>query len=229
MKTTSQRWRSKILTLSFILFTIAAQADNNILNERINALLNGPEENSADAITRHAILLTSPEKLAALCAEPHLALSGSQRLTGNSTVVAQCGSKKHFLQVRIEAVGTWWIAARDLPAGSQLSQQDVTPRSGSLANLPAGVVLNSHHIQGAVLTRPLRAGQPLTERQLRKSWRVNRGEEVEIIAYGNGFHIMARGKALDNAAVNDAVRVRMKNGQLVTGSVNDDGSVRINL
>ncbi|GLR07517.1 flagellar basal body P-ring formation chaperone FlgA [Mixta theicola] len=180
-------------------------------------------------MTRRAVLLTSPDKLASLCADPHLSLSGGQRLTGNRTVVAQCGNKKHFFQVRIEAEGSWWVAARDLKTGSILNPDDVVQRSGSLANLPSGLVMNLGSIRGAVLTRPVRAGQPLTENQLRKSWRINRGEEIDVIAYGNGFHIMARGKALDNAAVNGAVRVRMKGGQLVTGSVNSDGSVRINL
>lgn len=224
-----QLWRNILLTLFIILFTFPVQADNNTLGEKLNALLNGAEENSATNMTRHAVLLTPSEKLTSLCAEPHLSLSGSQRLTGNRTVVARCGNKKHFLQIRIEAEGTWWLAARNMKTGSVLSREDVVSRHGSLANLPAGVVMNIDHIHGAVLTRPARAGQPLMENQLRQRWRVHRGEEIDVIAYGRGFHIMTRGKALDNAVVHGAVRVRMKNGQLVKGSVNKDGSVRINL
>jgi flagella basal body P-ring formation protein FlgA len=228
MKNRRHLWRKILTLLFFILFTIPAQADNN-LTEKINALLNGPGENIAANITRRAVLLTSPEKLALLCANPHLSLSSNPRLVGNRTVVAQCGNKKYFLQIRTEAEGQWWVAARDLKAGSVLSSDDLTQRQGSLENLPGGVILNPGNFTGAVLTRPVRAGQPLTENQLRKSWRISRGEEIDIVAYGEGFHIMARGKALDNGAVNDAIRVRMKNGQLVTGNVNNDGSVRINL
>ncbi|MGD8107178.1 flagellar basal body P-ring formation chaperone FlgA [Pantoea sp. FN0302] len=229
MKKTRHIWRSIVLTLFCILFTFAAQADNNTLTEKINALVNDASKNIAANVTRHVILLTSSEKLAALCADPYLSLSGNQRLTGQRTVIARCGNKKHFLQVRIEAEGSWWVAARDLKKGSMLSPEDIIQRSGSLTNLPADLVMQPSALQGAVLTRPVRTGQPLTKNQLRKSWRINRGEETDVIAYGNGFHIMARGKALDNAAVNDPVRVRMKSGQLVTGSVNHDGSVRINL
>lgn len=228
MKNICHLWRKILTLLFFILFTIPVQADNN-LTEKINALLNGAGENIAANMTRRAVLLTSPEKLASLCASPHLSLSGNPRLTGNRTVVAQCDNKKYFLQIRIEAEGQWWVAARDLKAGSVLNSDDLLQRRGSLANLPSGVIMDAGNFVGAVLIRPVRAGQPLTENQLRKSWRISRGEEIDIIAYGNGFHIMARGKALDNAAVNDAVRVRMKNGQLVTGNVNNDGSVRINL
>ena len=229
MKKSRQPWHNRILTLFSLLFTLSAQADNNTLTEKINRLLNGSEKNINDNITRHGVLLTPPDKLTSLCADPQLSLSGTPRLTGNQTVVARCGGKKHFLQVRVEAAGSWWVAARDLPAGSMVGEDDVVQRRGSLANLPAGVMTNLSALRGAVLTRPVRAGQPLTENRLRKSWRINRGEEIDIIAYGRGFHIMGRGKALDNAAENEAVRVRMKSGQLVTGSVNSDGSVRINL
>ncbi|MDR7343749.1 flagella basal body P-ring formation protein FlgA [Pantoea alhagi] len=218
-------WQSTLL----ILFSLVAQADNTMLTGKINALLNGADENITDNIKRHVILLTPEDKLASLCTDPQLSMSGNPRLSGNRTVVAQCGNKKHFLQVRIEAQGSWWVAARELKTGSVLSPNDVVQRSGSLANLPSGVVMNPNDFRGAVLTRPLRTGQPLTQNQLRKKWRINRGEEIDIIAHGSGFHIRSRGKALDNAAINDAIRVRMKSGQLVTGSVNSDGSVRINL
>lgn len=229
MKKSRHLWRNTVLTLFFFLFTLNAQADNSTLTEKINLLLNGTDKNSDVTVTRHGILLTPPDKLALLCADPHLSLSGNQRLTGKRTVVARCGSKKYFLQVRIEAEGSWWVAAKDLIAGHAVSQDDVIKRSGSLANLPSGLVMNMNALQGAVLTRPVRAGQPLTENRLRKRWRINRGEETDVIASGNGFHIITRGKALDNAAINEAVRVRMKSGQLVTGSVTSDGSVRVNL
>lgn len=225
MKKLRQMWQGTLL----ILFSFLAYADNTTLTEKINALLNDANQNITADIKRHVVLLTPPDKLSSLCAAPRLSLSGNPRLSGNRTVVAQCGNKKHFLQVRIEAEGSWWVAARELKTGSVLNANDLVQRSGSLANLPSGVVMNPNDFRGAVLTRPLRTGQPLTQNQLRKKWRINRGEEIDIIAHGNGFHIKSRGKALDNAAINETIRVRMKSGQLVTGSVHSDGSVRINL
>lgn len=227
MKKLFYRWWKILLLLFFIPFTTSAQIDNDSLIQKINALLNGDSRETG--VVRRATLLSTAEKRMALCDEPRLSLSGAQRLTGNRTVVAQCGNKKHFIQIRVEAEGRWWVAARDLKAGSMLNTQDIVPRSGPLANLPGDVMTQLGSIEGAVLTRAVRAGQPLTQNQLRKSWRVSRGEEVDVIAWGDGFHIYAKGKALDNAAVDEAVRVRMKTGQLVSGSVNKDGSVRINL
>lgn len=225
MKKLRKMWQSTLL----ILFSLMAQADTITLTGKINALLNSADKNITADIRRHVTLLTPADKLASLCADPQLSLSGHSRLSGNRTVVAQCGNKKHFLQVRIEAEGSWWVAARELKTGSVLSADDLVQRSGSLANLPSGLVMDPNDFRGAVLTRSLRTGQPLTQSQLRKNWRINRGEEINIIVYGNGFHIRSRGKALGNAAINEAIRVRMKSGQLVTGSVNSDGSVRINL
>lgn len=225
MKKLRQIWKSTLL----LLFSLVAQAEDTTLTGKINALLNDADKNITASIKRHVVLLTPADKLASLCAAPQLSLHGNPRLSGNRTVVAQCGTKKHFLQVRIEAEGSWWVAARELKTGSVLSPDDMVQRRGSLANLPAGVVMDLNDFRGAVLTRPLRTGQPLTQNQLRKKWRINRGEEIDIIAHGNGFHIRSKGKALGNAAINEAIRVRMKSGQLVTGSVHSDGSVRINL
>ncbi|POC77778.1 flagellar biosynthesis protein FlgA, partial [Vibrio vulnificus] len=51
----------------------------------------------------------------------------------------------------------------------------------------------------------------------------------QVNAQGEGFSISGAGKAMNNAAAEDSVRVRMASGQIVSGVVGDDGAIRITL
>ncbi len=55
------------------------------------------------------------------------------------------------------------------------------------------------------------------------------GQSVQVSARGEGFAIQNTGKALNNAAVNDALQVRMDSGQIVNGRLMADGSVQVML
>jgi len=50
-----------------------------------------------------------------------------------------------------------------------------------------------------------------------------------VIASGEGFSVNSEGKALNNAAVAQNARVRMISGQVVSGTVDSDGNILINL
>ena len=62
-----------------------------------------------------------------------------------------------------------------------------------------------------------------------KAWRVKAGQRVNVIASGDGFSANAEGQALNNAAVAQNARVRMVSGQVVSGVVDADGNILINL
>lgn len=55
------------------------------------------------------------------------------------------------------------------------------------------------------------------------------GQRVNVIASGDGFSANAEGQALNNAAVAQNARVRMISGQVVSGVVDADGNILINL
>ncbi len=204
---------------------LQAQAEKTALENHIAALFNN-EQNGP--ITRRVTILTSPNKLAELCATPRLSISGNDsRLSGNRSVIAQCGKQKKFIQVNIQAEGTWWTASRGLKPGTPIEADDITAQSGTMARLPSGVLLRKDDIVGQITTRAINAGQPIVENHLRKRWKVTAGQEVDLLAAGAGFQIRTRGKALDNAALNETLRVRTASGQLVTGKVTAEGKVDI--
>ena len=210
-----------------LLASVASQpsAEQQLL-VKLDALVALPP--SAGNVVRTVELLASPAQIEALCDTPQLTLNGHEtRLTGKRTVTARCGARKHYLPIRINAEGTWWVTRHALASGAVVQHQDIEPMTGALASLPPGLVFDAAAIVGQRVTRNVAAGKPLMENQLRQQWRLRAGDTVDLITAGAGFRIRSQGKALNNAAVNDMLRVRVSNGQTVSGKVAADGQVMI--
>ncbi|KAA5998243.1 flagellar basal body P-ring formation protein FlgA [Pantoea sp. M_5] len=90
-------------------------------------------------------------------------------------------------------------------------------------------LLNSDSVADAVVLRDIPPGQPINPAMLRQPWRVKAGQSVMVIASGDGFDASGEGKALNNATRSQWVRVRMGNGQIVSGKVREDGNILITL
>ncbi|MCM7512680.1 flagellar basal body P-ring formation chaperone FlgA [Enterobacter hormaechei] len=193
---------------------------------KLDSLIEQPE--NGNEIVRSITLLATPAQLAAVCDNPTLSLMGrDDRLTGKRTVLAQCGPRRHFLPVRISAEGTWWVASQSLPGGAIVQRSDIEPVSGSLDHQPSGLIFNADAIIGQRLTRAIDAGKPLLENQLRHQWRLRAGQTVDLVTAGSGFRIRSQGKALNNAAVDEVLKVKTVGGRTVSGKVGADGQVMI--
>lgn len=193
---------------------------------KLDALIKQPETGSG--IVRTAKLLATPAQLAAVCENPTLSLVGrDSRLTGKRTVLAQCGARRHYLPVRISAQGTWWVASQSLPGGAIVQRSDIEPVTGALDHQPSGLIFNADAIIGQRLTRAIDAGKPLLENQLRQQWRLRAGQTVDLVTTGSGFRIRSQGKALNNAAVDDVLKVKTAGGRTVSVKVGADGQVMI--
>ncbi|MEI9537350.1 flagellar basal body P-ring formation chaperone FlgA [Enterobacter cancerogenus] len=193
---------------------------------KLDALIQQPEPGSD--IVRTVSLLATPAQLEAVCDNPELSLVGrDSRLTGKRTVLARCGARRHFLPVRIGAQGTWWIASQSLPGGAIVQRSDIEPVTGNLDHQPNGLIFNPDEIIGQRLTRAVVAGKPLLENQLRQQWRLRAGQTVDLVTTGSGFRIRSQGKALNNAAVDETLKVKTAGGRTVTGKVDSAGQVII--
>ncbi|MEZ3500058.1 flagellar basal body P-ring formation chaperone FlgA [Pantoea sp. KPR_PJ] len=206
-----------------------AHAEERTLQTRIAALFNQnellPPEAHPDVSLR---LLTPPAQLATLCATPSLSLSGRlNRLSGMHSVIAQCGTRRHFIQVSLDITATWWQATRAIPPGQSVTREDIRPQRGSLAHAPNGLIFEPARIVGRIAQRTVNPGEPLVERQLRPQWMIKAGQKVDMTYIGNGFRISATGKALDNAALNASFRIQSASGQIVTATAIAPGKASI--
>ncbi len=211
--------------------TDTAQTNQQRLQIKIDELLkqrHGLGDNTD--LVQFATILTSADKLADICEKPVLSIAGNdKRLTGKRSVIATCGKRKRFVQIEVNAKGTWWVAKHELPAGQVIEASDIEPHTGTLEHQPAIPIFNASQIIGQTTTRTIQAGDAVLDNQLRQQWRVRAGQIVDILATGSGFRIRSQGKALNNAAVNGTLRVQTRNRQTVTGQVNTRGEVEINL
>lgn len=163
------------------------------------------------------------------CDAPAFSTPGNSRLWGNLTVVAQCGNAKQYLQVTVQAMGDYVVAAAPIVRGSPIQAQSVTLMRGRLDQLPPRTMLNLSQAEDAISLRDVAIGQPIQLSMVRQSWRVKAGQKVMVVAQGEGFSINSEGQALNNAAVAQNARVRMPSGQVVSGQVSADGNILINL
>lgn len=212
------------LTTALLVLCPLAQAQD--LNARLSAFFAQRLAGFSDEVV---VKVKTADNLLPHCEQPALSVQGNARLWGNVNVLAQCGSEKRYIQVMVQATGNYVVAATPLSRGSALTSASVTLKRGRLDQLPPRTLLDSNQIQDAVALRDLAAGQPIQQFMLRQSWRVKAGQRVQVIASGEGFSVNGEGQALNNAAIAQNARVRMSSGQVVSGVVNADGNVLINL
>ena len=75
----------------------------------------------------------------------------------------------------------------------------------------------------------LQAGQPLRANMVRPAPVFPRGAQVRVKSIGSGFHVVANGEALDAGVEGQAARVKLSNGQVVTGTVRPGQVVEVKL
>lgn len=196
------------------------------LQDRLTAFFAQQLEGFSDDVK---VTVRTPPNLYPSCEQPSFTVTGTTKLWGNVNVLARCASEKRYLQVAVQATGNYVVAAVPVARGSVLQSNSVTLKRGRLDQLPPRTMLDINQAQDAVSLRDLAPGQAIQLSMLRQAWRVKAGQQVMVVANGEGFSINSEGKALNNAAVAQNARVRMSSGQVVSGTVSSDGNILINL
>ena len=212
------------LTATLLLWSALSQAQD--LNTQLTAFFAQRLAGFSDEVS---VQIRTPANMLPTCETPEFSVAGNTRQWGNVSVTARCDTGKRFIQVAVQATGDYVVASRNIPRGAALQPDSVTLKRGRLDQLPPRTILDIHQAQNAVSLRDLVPGQPLQLSMLRQSWRIKAGQRVRVIASGEGFSVNSEGKALNNAAVAQNARVRMISGQVVSGTVDSDGNILINL
>lgn len=212
------------LWFTALLFSHHAQADD--LAAQIDRFIKLQFASSSVEIS---VLVRTPAQQWPQCEQPQLALPPNARRWGNLSVSVRCGQERRFIQVQVQAIGHYLVSARGIGAGSKLAATDVRLKTGRLDTLPPRTLTQTSQAIGAVSLRHISPGQPLNLAMLRRDWVIRAGQPVQVMAQGEGFNISGAGKAMNNAAVEDNVRVRMLSGQIVSGIARHDGTIQIAL
>ncbi|WP_343644851.1 flagellar basal body P-ring formation chaperone FlgA [Enterobacter sp.] len=212
------------LAATLLLLSPLAQADG--LQEKLTTFFAQQLAGFSDDVK---VTVRTPSNLYPSCEQPSFTVTGTTKLWGNVNVLARCANEKRYLQVAVQATGNYVVAAVPVARGSVLQSNSVTLKRGRLDQLPPRTMLDINQAQNAVSLRDVAPGQAIQLSMLRQAWRVKAGQQVMVVANGEGFSINGEGKALNNAAVAQNARVRMSSGQVVSGTVSADGNILINL
>jgi flagella basal body P-ring formation protein FlgA len=87
--------------------------------------------------------------------------------------------------------------------------------------------LTRQNAVGEVTRQALSPGQVLRDAYLKHENSILAGQQVSVIARGSGFSVVNRGHALNSAARGALIRVKLDNGQVVSGIAGDAGVVDV--
>lgn len=169
----------------------------------------------------------------ASCTQVEPYLPAGTRLWGRSRVGVRCvdGVAKWnvFLPVTVKAHGRAWVVRRDVAPGAVLGEADVMEAEVDWAEDASPVVIDPRQWVGQVATRALGTGQTLRQNMVRPAQVFQAGTQVRVTAQGPGFQITSDGQALSAGVVGQLARVRMENGRIMSGTVLDARTVRLEM
>lgn len=164
------------------------------------------------------------------CAELAAFLPGGARAWGALSVGVRCESPvswSAYLQARVSVMTDYLVTARALRAGQIVGPTDIARRHGDLAALPDNTLTDPTQAVGHRTRYAIAPGNPVRGDMLRIPAAVKQGQNVKVISSGDGFQVSSEGRALNNAAPGETVRVRMPNGQVISGTASAIGVVEV--
>ena len=174
-----------------------------------------------------------PRLRLAACARVEPYLPAGSRLWGRTRLGLRCAEGETrwnvFLPVTVKAFGPAWVLIGNVPTGTVLSAADAVQAEVDWAAEHTSVLADPALWVGLVAARPLQGGQTLRQAMLRAPTIFQAGAQVRVSAQGSGYAVSAGGQAMNAGSVGQTVRVRMDNGKVVSGIVNENGTVSVNL
>lgn len=155
------------------------------------------------------------------------------RLWGKSRIGLRCleGAVRWnvFLPLTVRAWGPAWVLRRPVAAGAILTQEDADIAEIDWAEQHAAVLADTSKWVGQQAAYALPAGQALRQNMVRPVPAFGPGAQVRVASHGNGFRVTVLGQALTAGVEGQPVRVRLKGGRVVTGTVREDQTVEVQM
>ena len=167
------------------------------------------------------------------CARVEPYLPAGARLWGRTRLGLRCvegpTAWNVFLPVTVKAFGPAWVLTGAVAPGAVLTAADATEAEVDWAAETAPVMANPDMWVGQIAARQLLAGQALRQSMVRAPQLFRAGAQVKVVAQGPGYAVTSAGQAMSAGAVGQTVRIRMDNGRIVSGVVNESGTIDITL
>lgn len=154
-------------------------------------------------------------------------------MPGNLSVAVSCTSSqpwKIYIQASVHAFKPVYVAKSPISRGEGIYPNSVELKKRNITSLNGRYITDITHLEGTVAKRQINQGQIISPILLAKSKLIKRGESVTIIAEMSGISVRMKGKALNDAAAGEQVRVKnMKSKRIIEGIAVKRGQVRVNI
>lgn len=121
------------------------------------------------------------------------------------------------LPVRVAVIGQVVVAAGPLPAGVNLSQEQLALADTDIAAEAGAVFTDPAQLIGRTLARPVGAAEAVRAPDLKSRQWFAAGETVQVRAVGAGFAVSSAAQALGAGFEGQPVRVRFDSGRVASG------------
>jgi flagella basal body P-ring formation protein FlgA len=137
---------------------------------------------------------------------------------GRTRVLLRCATGpvawRITLPVTVQVWAPAWLATRALPSGMALSDDALAPGVIDWAAAATPALALATPPAGRTLGRPLAAGEPLREADLRaRQWFVA-GDTVQVTARGSGFAVKAEAQAMTPGVEGRPARLKSSSGRV---------------
>lgn len=152
------------------------------------------------------------------------------RAWGQINVGVRCDSPvtwTAYIPAQVAVMTEYLVTARPIRPGQIVGPTDVRREFGDLAMQPASTLTDTAQAVGHHARYAVASGNTLRAEMLRLPPSVRQGQTVKILSSGGGFTVTNEGRALNAAAIGEEVRVRLANGQVVSGTAAAGGTVEI--
>lgn len=223
--------RKPLLCLALALLAMPLRA---ALPDGVAEQLRSAAAKSTPGIRRVEVVLgdIDPRLKLAPCARIEPVIPPTLRPWGRFRVTLRCVEGARWqvhVPVQVKVIGPGWVAARSLPAGATVTQEDLRPADIDWAADPQGMVRDAAVAHGRTLARPLAAGAALAHADLRARQWFGAGDTVQVVATGRGFAVLGVGEAVSPGIEGQAARVRVEGGRLLTGRPIGDRRIEVAL
>ncbi|HET8816346.1 MAG TPA: flagellar basal body P-ring formation chaperone FlgA [Pseudidiomarina sp.] len=138
-------------------------------------------------------------------------------------VICKDSPRPHYVPITISLLGTYYVLADSLSAGTLITAAHLRAEQGDLTRLPYQALRDPADIIGQQTRRSLVADTVIQQSFLQAPIVIERGQTVTVTVSGAGFVLRQVGTALDAGGVNEIIRVRLENKNLLSVKVTGPG------
>jgi flagella basal body P-ring formation protein FlgA len=150
---------------------------------------------------------------------------------GRNAVGVRCDGKKPwkiYVSTNIATLESVVVAARAVSRGQLLTAADLKNEMRDTSRIHKAYYTDPKSLLGMKAKRSIAAGRLLDANLVHRRQLVKRGTSVQILAGEGPLQVRMKGKALDNGARGERVRVRnLSSGRKVTGEVIASGVIQV--